>query len=77
MPIARTEVDMVKGGEWNLTSMLPIEAYQKGLRLILRDPRHQPDPVYLLDSDGIIRKQWDYVPTMGEVDDACRQVLAS
>lgn len=72
MPIGETQ--MVSGFEWDLTRMVPIDAYHKGLRLILRDPRSRPDPVYLLDSDGIILKQWDYIPNMGEVDDACSSV---
>lgn len=70
--IGRTE--MARGFESDLTNMLPVDAMLKGFSLILRDPRTRPDPVYLRDRDGIIRQQWDYVPSMGEVDGACRLI---
>jgi hypothetical protein len=65
------ETKMASGKEEDLTSMVPIDAYQKGMRLILRDPMYQPDPVYLLDKDGVIIEQWEHIPSIGEVDDAC------
>lgn len=70
MPIGETK--MVSGREHDLSKMLPMDARDKGMQLIEREPQFEEDPVYLLDSDGIIQKRWDYIPSMGEVDDACQ-----
>lgn len=63
---------MVRGREEDLSKMVPIDAHLKGMTLVLVDPRYQQDPVYLVDRDGKAIHEWPYVPTMGEVDDACR-----
>jgi hypothetical protein len=72
MPIGETK--MVNGREHDLTNMLSTDDRDRGLRLIERQPYEREDPVYLIDSDGIIQKRWDYIPSMGEVDDACKDV---
>ena len=73
--IGKTE--MVKGFEFDLTEMLAVDARLKGMKLIFRQPRWAVDPVYLLNSEGVIMQEWDYVPSMGQVDDACRLINAS
>lgn len=67
-------IEMVRGRQEDLTNMLPVDAWLKGLDLILVDPMFYADPVYLLGRHGVIRV-WDYVPSVGEVDDACKEVL--
>lgn len=64
--------EMKRGEEENLTKMLPVEARVRNCRLVLRRPFNDPDPVYLLDSQGNVLREWEYVPSMGEVDDACK-----
>jgi len=66
-------MEMVRGRQEDLTRMLPVDAWLRGLNLTLVDPKHYADPVYLIGSHGVIRA-WDYIPTMGEVDDACKNI---
>lgn len=66
-------IKMVSGGHEDLTPMLSVDAWLKGMTLTLVDPRYRPDPVYLLDKSGNILREWEYVPWIGEVDDACEQ----
>ena len=67
-------IEMVRGRQVDLTKMLPVDAWLRGLTLILVDPKYYADPVYLIGSHGVIR-EWDYVPSLGEVDDACKNIL--
>jgi hypothetical protein len=66
---------MVNGRKEDITRMLPIDARLKDMRLILVDPRYRQDPVYLLNSTGDIVREWEYIPWLGEVDDACKEVI--
>jgi hypothetical protein len=67
---------MASGRQESITKMLPVDAWLGGLSLILVNPRFYVDPVYLIGRHGIIRV-WEYVPSIGEVDDACREIIAS
>lgn len=66
-------IEMVKGRQEDLTKMLPVDAWLRGLSLILVDPKYYADPVYLMGRHGVIHV-WDYIPSVGEVDDACKNV---
>lgn len=68
-------IKMVSGREEDITKMLPVDAWLMGLNLILVDPRFYADPVYLIGRHGVIR-EWEHVPSIGEVDDACREAIA-
>lgn len=65
--------EMVKGRQEDLTKMLPVDAWLRGLTLLLVEPRDDADPVYLIGSHGVIQT-WDYIPSIGEVDDACKNL---
>jgi hypothetical protein len=66
-------IKMVSGTHEDITPMLSVGAWLKGMTLTLVDPPYRPDPVYLLDKSGNILREWEYVPWIGEVDDACEQ----
>jgi hypothetical protein len=65
--------EMVRGRQEDLTSMLPVDAWLRGLSLILVDPKYYVDPVYLLGNHGVIQ-EWDYIPSLAELDEACKNV---
>lgn len=66
-------IEMVRGPREDLTHMLSVDAWLKGMTLTFVDPRYRQDPVYLLDEKGNILREWEYLPSIGEVDDACEQ----
>lgn len=66
-------IEMVSGRREDLTKMLSVHAWLKGMKLTFVDPRWRQDPVYLLDGKGNIIREWEHVPSIGEVDDACEQ----
>jgi hypothetical protein len=67
-------IKMVRGWHQDLSHMLPVDAWLRRMRLTLVDPKQQADPVYLIDPDGRPVREWDYIPSMAEIDDACRKV---
>ena len=69
-------IKMVSGRTEDITKMLPVDAWLRGMILVLVRPRDDDDPVYLIGSHGVIR-EWEYVPSIGEVDDACKEIIAS
>jgi hypothetical protein len=68
---------MVSGRKEDITRMLPVDARLKDMALVFVNPRDRQDPVYLLDSTGAIIREWEYIPSLGEVDDACNEVILS
>jgi hypothetical protein len=61
--------------EDDLTGFLPIEALNKGWSLEWRLPPDKPDPVYLLDHDRQCLYEWRYIPSLGEVNEKCRELM--
>lgn len=55
--------------------MLPVDARLRGMELTFEEPLYSPDPVYLRDRDGRTLREWRYIPSLGEVDDACREIM--
>jgi hypothetical protein len=59
----------------DLTDRLPMEVANKGCQLIYEPPNRSPgDPVYLDDRHSRELFRWDYVPSLGEVWDKCREL---
>lgn len=54
----------------DISDMLPINAYLKGFSLEWE--KRVLDPVYLYDRAGQTIHVWDYVPSLGEVDEVCQ-----
>ena len=66
-------IKMVRGRQVDITPMLPVDAWLRDMGLMLVLPYEDQDPVYLLDSSGTPIREWPYIPSMGEIDDACEQ----
>lgn len=60
--------------EEDISRMLPTEAVYRGVRL--RWWLDDGDPVALYDRKGAVLRQWDYVPSLGEVFEACAEAMS-
>lgn len=69
---------MTRVGKDNITEMLPVEAWLKGLRLLVMTPTEwiKDHTIRLTDSNGHAIREWYYTPSLGEIDDVCKEVLA-
>ena len=58
-----------------LSHKLPFEASREGWSLTFSNPVNDPDPVFLRDHDGHLLHEWDYVPSLSELDEVCQGLL--
>ena len=57
----------------DISYSLPTAAMSRGWEL--REVEFEPsDPVFLYDAHGRILREWDYVPSLTEVFEACQQL---